>query len=70
MSQDLPAYSALTSQTQFNGQFSPYISKSDSAEIEALRQQGVSVEDSIGLGDVIYDDTEWAAIQQLGNSTP
>jgi hypothetical protein len=70
MSQDLPTYSALTSQNQFNGVFSPYVSKSDIAEVAALRRQGIPMEDAIGLGEEIYDDTEYAAIQQLGGILP
>lgn len=70
MSQDLPAYSALTLQAQSNGQFSPYASKSDMAELAALRGQGISTEEVLGLGDEVYDDDELAAIQQLGTNFP
>lgn len=70
MSQDLQAYTVLNSQGQSSVPFTPYASKSDMAEIAAMRGLGVSTEEILGLGDEIYDDAEHEAIRRLGGVVP
>jgi hypothetical protein len=55
----------MKAQTGYPPSFNDYVSQTDEAQIRNLRDQGVPIEDIVGLGET-NDDDDAIALQELG----